>query len=72
MTLRLTLLSGLWLFTQLLSAQVLTIEQARDEGVGAFVTVRGVVTAGSELGDIRYFQDATAGLAAFGGNNGPS
>ena len=72
MILRLTLLSGLWLFTQLLSAQVLTIEQARDEGVGAFVTVRGVVTAGSELGDIRYFQDATAGLAAFGGNNGPS
>lgn len=34
-------------------------------GVGATVTVSGIVTSGSELGVIRYFQDNTAGLAAY-------
>ncbi len=42
------------------------IAEARAMGVGAVVTVRGIVTNGSELGkDIRYFQDATAGIAAY-------
>ncbi len=33
---------------------------------GSVVTVKGIVTNGSELGIIRYFQDATAGIAAYG------
>ena len=72
MTLRLTLLLWLCVAGSSVFAQILTVQQAREEGVGAFVTVRGVVTAGAELGDIRYFQDGTAGMAAFGGNNGPA
>ncbi|MEI6456785.1 MAG: DUF5689 domain-containing protein, partial [bacterium] len=43
-----------------------TIAEARAMGVGATVTVRGIVTNGSELGnDIRYLQDASAGIAAY-------
>ncbi len=34
--------------------------------VGKVVTVTGIVTNGSELGIIRYFQDNTAGIAAYG------
>jgi len=42
------------------------IAEARAMAIGTTVTVRGVVTNGSELGNsIRYFQDATAGLAAY-------
>jgi len=45
-----------------------TIAEARAMGVGATVTVRGVVTNGLELGNaIRYLQDATAGIAAYKG-----
>lgn len=43
-----------------------TIAEARAMPEGSTVTVRGIVTNGSELGIIRYFQDATAGLAAYG------
>ena len=42
------------------------IASARLLGVGATVTVSGIVTNGSELGVIRYFQDNTAGIAAYG------
>jgi len=35
--------------------------------VGKEVTVKGIVTNGGELGPIRYFQDSTAGIAAYGG-----
>lgn len=35
-------------------------------GAGAVVTVKGLVTNGSELGSIRYLQDNTAGIAAYG------
>ncbi len=42
------------------------IADARTFGVGQTVTITGVVTNGSELGSIRYMQDGTAGLAAFG------
>lgn len=42
------------------------ILDARSFGVGQTVTVSGVVTNGSELGTIRYMQDGTAGIAAFG------
>jgi len=42
------------------------IAEARAMGVGATVTVKGVVTNGSELGSsIRYLQDATAGIAGY-------
>ena len=42
------------------------IAAARAMGVGATVTVRGIVTNGSELGaPLRYLQDATAGIAAY-------
>jgi phosphatidylserine/phosphatidylglycerophosphate/cardiolipin synthase-like enzyme len=46
-------------------AQVISIAAARAQGAGATVTVRGIVTNGSELGKIRYLQDGTAGMAAF-------
>ena len=34
--------------------------------LGSVITVKGIVTNGSELGSIRYLQDATAGIAAYG------
>jgi hypothetical protein len=49
-----------------LSAQ--TIEQVRNLGIGQTVTVKGVVTNGSELGPIRYIQDGTAGIGCYGTN----
>ena len=42
------------------------IADARTFGIGQTVTITGVVTNGSELGSIRYMQDGTAALAAFG------
>ncbi len=42
-----------------------TILEARGM-VGQVVTVKGIVTNGSELGSIRYLQDSTAGIAAYG------
>jgi hypothetical protein len=42
-----------------------SIEDARRSGLGETVTVSGIVTNGGELGLIRYFQDETAGLAAY-------
>ena len=47
-------------------AQVISIQAARNLGAGATVTVKGIVTNGSELGTIRYMQDNTAGLAIYG------
>ena len=41
------------------------IATARLQGVGATVTVTGVITNGNELGPIRYIEDATAGLAIY-------
>ena len=43
-----------------------TISDARQMGIGQTVTVHGVVTNGSELGSIRYIQDATGALPAYG------
>ena len=43
-----------------------TILEARQMGEGAVVTVKGIATNGAELGIIRYFQDETAGIAAYG------
>ncbi|RLD43836.1 MAG: hypothetical protein DRI86_08975 [Bacteroidetes bacterium] len=46
-------------------AQVISIDSARTLGIGATVTVKGIITNGNELGGIRYFQDATGGIAAY-------
>ncbi len=43
-----------------------TILEARGMALGTVVTVKGIVTHGSEWGPIRYFQDNTAGIAAYG------
>lgn len=42
------------------------IAAARNMAIGQTVTIKGVVTNGSELGTIRYVQDATGALPAFG------
>ncbi|MEI6683931.1 MAG: phospholipase D-like domain-containing protein [Bacteroidota bacterium] len=42
-----------------------TIAAARAMPLGSTITVHGIVTNGPELGTIRYFQDATAGIAAY-------
>lgn len=45
------------------------INDARSNySVGQTVTIRGLVQNGDELGPIRYIQDATGGLPAYGGN----
>ena len=41
------------------------IATARLQGIGASVTITGIVTNGDELGVIRYIEDATAGLALY-------
>jgi len=48
------------------------IAEARDLAVGTVVTVRGLVTNGSELGGIRYMQDGTGGIAVFPGTGSTS
>ncbi len=45
-------------------------QPANNATAGPTVTVRGVATNGPELGAIRYFQDGTAGIAAYGGSSG--
>lgn len=45
-----------------------TIADARNFAIGQTVTIKGVVTNGSELGPIRYIQDATGALPAYGTN----
>ena len=46
------------------TAQV-DIATARNQGIGANVTITGIVTNGDELGVIRYIQDNTAGMALY-------
>ena len=55
----------LMVFTLGINAQTITIDAARTLGVGATVTIKGIITNGDELGGIRYLQDATAGIAAY-------
>ena len=45
-----------------------TIADARNQSIGQTVTINGVATNGAELGAIRYIQDATAALPAYGNN----
>jgi phosphatidylserine/phosphatidylglycerophosphate/cardiolipin synthase-like enzyme len=44
------------------------IAAARAMPEGSTVTIRGIATNGAELGIIRYVQDGTAGIAAYGGS----
>ena len=44
---------------------VLSLKAARAQGAGATVTVRAVVLNGPELGNLRFVQDADAGLALY-------
>lgn len=53
------------LATTNLFGQAISIDSARSLPVGTVVTVKGVVTNGSELGVIRYLEDGTAGIAAY-------
>ena len=41
------------------------IATARSQGVGATVTITGIVTNGDELGPIRYIEDGTGGLGLY-------
>lgn len=61
---RLIFLAAFLLCMQMGFAQT-TIAEARALPLGTTVTVKGVVTNGSELSTIRYLQDATAGIAAY-------
>lgn len=54
------------LFIGMSCAQAQTISDARAMGIGQTVTIRGVVTNGSELGNIRYVQDETGALPIYG------
>ncbi|MBP6271811.1 MAG: hypothetical protein KA394_04645, partial [Fluviicola sp.] len=44
------------------------IGAARNLVIGQTVTVRGVATNGPELGAIRYIQDGTGAIPAYGSN----
>lgn len=57
-------------FLAFTSTAQMTIADARVMGIGQTVTIKGVVTNGSELGSIRYVQDATAALPIYGNNLG--
>ncbi|MCS6991126.1 MAG: phospholipase D-like domain-containing protein [Chitinophagales bacterium] len=46
-------------------AQVISIADARNMPLGTTVTIRGIITNGSELGTIRYLQDGTAGIGLY-------
>ena len=59
------ILSALAFFV-VFSVKAQTISQVRNLGIGQTVTVTGVATNGSELGNIRYIQDGTAGIACYG------
>jgi len=51
-----------------ISVKSQTIGAARAATVGSNVTFKGIVINGSELGNIRYMQDATAGISIYGTN----
>jgi len=59
---------AVYCLTALLSANAQDIATARTTPVGGTVTFRGVSLNGGELPNIRYIQDATAGIAIYGSN----
>ena len=44
------------------------IANARTQSIGDTVTISGIVTNGDELGPVRHFEDATAGIAVYDPN----
>ncbi len=58
--------AAIFFFAQGLLAQVIDIADARQLPLGTVVTISGTVTNGQELGNIRYLQDHTGALSAFG------
>ncbi len=63
---RFSLLLLLTLLTTQLRAQVISVATARTQANGTTVTVRGVVTNGSEFGNpLRFIQDPTAGIGLY-------
>lgn len=63
--LALVVFSLLFLGTQGFSQANIAAARAMPEG--STVTIKGIATNGPELGIIRYIQDGTAGIAAYGG-----
>lgn len=62
-----TLFSALLIFSTLFGQ--INIQDARDNySVGETVTIVGVAADGGELGPIRYIQDSSGGLPAYGGS----
>ena len=59
------ILSFILVILSLSSFAQIPIDSARSLGAGATVTVKGIITNGSELGTIRYIQDNTAGIAIY-------
>lgn len=54
----------------LIAQPVIPISQARQLSIGTTATIRGIIlNNGTELGTIRYIQDATAGMGLFDTNN---
>ena len=62
-----TLLNLSIILFSLSSMSQIDIADGRTYGIGQTITVTGVATCGSELGVIRYMQDYSAGIAAYGG-----
>lgn len=61
-------LSTLFFLIILISLNIqgqISILEARTLGVGNVVTIKGIITNGSELGPIRYIQDQTAATALY-------
>ena len=64
---KLLLLTSVLILSISVRAQVISIAEARTKNIGDVVTVSATVTNGEELGGVRYMQDGTGGIAAFGG-----
>ena len=62
------MLLGLCLIGSFFSFGQSNIAAARNSAIGQTVTVRGVATNGAELGAIRYIQDGTGAIPAYGSN----
>ncbi|MGB1207182.1 MAG: T9SS type A sorting domain-containing protein [Chitinophagales bacterium] len=58
----------LFLSALTVSAQEISIAEARDLNEGSEITISGVIINGGELGGIRYMQDATGGIGIYDTN----
>ena len=63
---RIALIIAFIISSSTLFSQTISIAEARLLNDDDTVTVSGTVTNGAELGSIRYFQDGTAGIPAYG------